>query len=217
MTRRHPLRYLTTILMFCALLAASLPAAASEAPAKRGRASWYGDDLHGKKTASGEAYDMNALTAAHKTLPLGTVVRVTNLSNGRSVLVTVNDRGPYRGNRDIDVSYSAAKQLGIVRPGSAAVRIEVLGDAKGRPLDPDSAYFVRIRSYASKAEAERLVRKLEREGEAAARVRTRTENGRKRWMVCVGPFRDFDDARALRRHLMQRHADIDIVADRARD
>ena len=92
MTRRHPLLYPTTILMLCALLLAALPAAASEAPTKRGRASWYSDDLHGKKTASGEAYDLNALTAAHKTLPLGTVVRVTNLANGRSVLVTVNDR-----------------------------------------------------------------------------------------------------------------------------
>lgn len=217
MTRRLFLLCLTAFLSLCALLDAPLPASAREAPTRRGYASWYGGDLHGRKTASGEPFDMHAPTAAHKTLPLGTVVRVTNLSNGRSVLVAVNDRGPYRRNRDIDVSYFAAKQLGIVKPGSAAVRIDVLGDAKGRPLDPDSAYFVRINAYPGKAEAQRLVRTLERKGEVTARVRQSTENGRTRWTVCVGPFRDFTDARALRRRLMRHRADIDIVAGPARD
>ncbi len=94
-----------------------------------GYASWYGPNFHGKKTASGERYDMYALTAAHKTLPMNTYVRVENLRNGRSLVVRVNDRGPFVRNRVIDLSYTAAKKLGIVGPGTAKVRITALAEA----------------------------------------------------------------------------------------
>jgi rare lipoprotein A len=89
-----------------------------------GRASWYGPWHHGRPTASGEKFDMNKLTAAHRTLPLGTNVRVTNLDNGRSVDVTINDRGPYVGTRVIDLSRGAARELRMEREGLAAVLIE---------------------------------------------------------------------------------------------
>lgn len=89
-----------------------------------GVASWYGRQFHGRKTASGETFDMNALTAAHRTLPLNCYVRVTNEKNGKSVVVKINDRGPFHGNRVLDLSYGAAKKLGIVDAGSAKVRIE---------------------------------------------------------------------------------------------
>lgn len=89
-----------------------------------GVASWYGRQFHGRKTASGETFDMNALTAAHRTLPLNCYVRVTNEKNGKSVVVKINDRGPFHGNRVLDLSYGAAKKLGIVDVGSAKVRIE---------------------------------------------------------------------------------------------
>ena len=93
----------------------------------RGIASWYGPNFHGKKTSNGEYYNMYDFTAAHKTLPMNTMVKVTNLNNGRSVVVRINDRGPFVKNRIIDLSYSAAKKLGIVATGTAPVELEVLG------------------------------------------------------------------------------------------
>ncbi|WP_180003228.1 MULTISPECIES: septal ring lytic transglycosylase RlpA family protein [unclassified Acinetobacter] len=89
-----------------------------------GTASWYGRQFHGRKTASGETFDMNALTAAHRSLPLNCFIRVTNRNNGKSVVVKVNDRGPFHGNRVLDLSYGAAKQLGITSAGTANVSIE---------------------------------------------------------------------------------------------
>lgn len=99
-----------------------------------GNASWYGNGFHGRKTASGERYNMHALTAAHRTLPMGTVVKVTNTRNGKSVMVKVNDRGPFHGNRVLDLSKAAASQLGFVSSGTAPVKIELLGrGAKAAP------------------------------------------------------------------------------------
>ena len=89
-----------------------------------GVASWYGRQFHGRKTASGETFDMNALTAAHPTLPLNCYIRVTNNSTGKSVVVKVNDRGPFHGNRVVDLSYGAAKQIGLTNAGLGKVSIE---------------------------------------------------------------------------------------------
>ena len=89
-----------------------------------GLASWYGRQFHGRKTASGETFDMNGLTAAHRSLPLNCYVKVTNKTNGKSVVVKVNDRGPFHGNRVLDLSYGAAKQLGVTNAGTAKVSIE---------------------------------------------------------------------------------------------
>ncbi len=94
---------------------------------QEGLASWYGKDFHGRKTSNGEIYDMYAMTAAHKTLPMNVHLRVTNRSNGHSTVVRINDRGPFVKGRIIDLSYSAAKELGVVGPGTAPVRIEALG------------------------------------------------------------------------------------------
>jgi rare lipoprotein A len=100
---------------------------AEPVPAPRmGHASWYGDEFARRQTASGERFDPDKLTGAHRTLPLGTRVRVTNLLNGRSVLVTINDRGPVLRRREIDLSYAAARALGMLRQGVARVRIEVV-------------------------------------------------------------------------------------------
>lgn len=89
-----------------------------------GKASWYGQQFHGKKTASGERFNMHALTAAHRNLPLNCYVRVTNKNNGKSVVVKVNDRGPFHGNRVLDLSYGAAKKIGIADTGVGHVLIE---------------------------------------------------------------------------------------------
>jgi rare lipoprotein A len=91
-----------------------------------GTASWYGRHFHGRRTASGQRFNMNAMTAAHKTLPMGTKIRVTNLANGRSVMLTINDRGPFARNRIIDVSRRAARELGFLRRGVAKVRVQVI-------------------------------------------------------------------------------------------
>lgn len=116
------------------------PAPAKPAPPavigweQTGRASWYGEPHHGRKTSSGEIYDMNALTAAHRTLPIGTRVRVTNLANGRSVEVRINDRGPFVGGRILDLSQAAARRLGPLGAGVFRVRLTVLAvaDSPGR-------------------------------------------------------------------------------------
>lgn len=91
---------------------------------QNGVASWYGRQFHGRKTASGERFDMNALTAAHRSLPLNCYIRVTNKNNGKSVIVKVNDRGPFHGNRVLDLSYGAAKRIGLTDAGTTNVNIE---------------------------------------------------------------------------------------------
>ncbi len=97
---------------------------------ERGTASWYGKQFHGRKTASGETYNMYAMTAAHKTLPMGTYVRARNLDSGKTVDVRINDRGPFVRGRIIDLSYEAAKRMGVVGPGTAPVEIVALGSLK---------------------------------------------------------------------------------------
>ena len=123
-----------------------------------GLASWYGPDFHGRPTSSKEIYDMNDMTAAHKTLPFGTWVLVSNLDNGRSVAVRINDRGPFVAGRIIDLSYAAARMLGVVGPGTVPVRLELLD----RNAPPPSArlYSVQAGSFAAKDNAERLRDKL---------------------------------------------------------
>ena len=119
---------------------------------ERGIASWYGKKFHGRRTSSGETYNMYEMTAAHKELPLPTYVQVTNLKNGRQVILRVNDRGPFHGNRIIDLSYSAASKLGIVREGTGLVEV--------RALDPSnySAHSRKVKniSSASKNNSENL-------------------------------------------------------------
>jgi rare lipoprotein A len=104
----------------------------SLAPYKaRGIATWYGRRYHGKQTASGERYDMYAMTAAHTTLPIPSYARVTNLANGKSVVVRINDRGPFVDGRIIDLSYTAAHKLGVLAGGNARVEVEALVPARG--------------------------------------------------------------------------------------
>ncbi len=92
-----------------------------------GKASWYGPGFHGRRTANGEVFNSNDLTAAHRSLPFGTKVRVTNMNNGRSVVVRINDRGPFAGGRIIDLSAGAARSINMINSGVAPVRVEVLG------------------------------------------------------------------------------------------
>jgi rare lipoprotein A len=117
---------------------------------EKGIASWYGTKFHGRRTSSGEKYDMYAMTAAHKTLPLPTYVQVTNLENGRKIVVKVNDRGPFHGNRLIDLSYSAATKLGIVAKGTGLVELKALTPGEQREVEV-SPVVPMSKPYASNA------------------------------------------------------------------
>ena len=116
---------------------------AQESEIMSGKASWYGRDFHGGSTASGLDYDMYTFTAAHRTLPMGTVVRVTDQNNGKSVMVCVTDRGPFVRGRIIDLSFAAAQQIDIDDKGISKVKLEVISDESGTPLNADQAYYVR--------------------------------------------------------------------------
>lgn len=124
---------------------------ARESEIYTGKASWYGKDFHNKATASGLDYDMYTFTAAHRTLPLGTVVKVTDQHNGKSVMVCVTDRGPYVQGRIIDLSYAAAQKLDIKNRGVCKVALEVISDETGTPLKKDKAYFVKYVSDNGKS------------------------------------------------------------------
>lgn len=125
-----------------------------------GMASWYGPPYHNRKAATGEIYDMHQFTAAHKTLPLNSIVRVTNVANGKSVIVRINDRGPFIGTRIIDLSYAAAHEIETWRAGVAKVRVEVLETPK--PLDQGGRWCVQIGAFSDEDEAARLKSKLMR-------------------------------------------------------
>jgi rare lipoprotein A len=133
---------------------AGLPPGPMPGVPQTGIASWYGPGFHGHATTSGECYDQHGLTAAHPTLPLGTRARVTNLDTGRSVEVRVNDRGPFVKGRAIDLSYAAATSIGMVGPGTAPVRIEVVA----RPAGGYSrvAYAVQVGAFSEETKAHAL-------------------------------------------------------------
>lgn len=131
---------------------------------EEGLASWYGRRFHGRKTASGELYDMYAMTAAHPTLPIPSYARVTALGNGRSVVVRINDRGPFHGKRVIDLSYTAAYKLGFIGKGSTRVRVESIdpetADTQGAVL-PENVYL-QVGAFADAARAAQLRDRLQR-------------------------------------------------------
>jgi rare lipoprotein A len=127
-----------------------------------GWASWYGEPFHGRKTASGAVYDMHQLTAAHKTLPLGTRVMVTHLKNGNTVAVTINDRGPFVEGRIIDLSYAAAQALGMAGEGVAKVRVEVIDTGTVVASPARGPFTVQVGSFADRANAGRLMGELQK-------------------------------------------------------
>ncbi|RLC59038.1 MAG: septal ring lytic transglycosylase RlpA family lipoprotein, partial [Chloroflexi bacterium] len=140
----------------------------SEGFVQRGIASWYGTKFHGRSTSSGEIYNMHAMTAAHKTLPIPVYVQVKNLDNGRSTVVRVNDRGPFIAGRIIDLSYAAARKLGVDGPGTANVEISVLREGEQKPtrvarsiplntdLNEDLPLFIQMGSFSSQLNANNM-------------------------------------------------------------
>ncbi|MFA5072824.1 MAG: septal ring lytic transglycosylase RlpA family protein [Nitrospirota bacterium] len=189
------------------------PLATHEQFMQSGIASWYGRDFHGKKTSNGERYDMYGMTAAHKTLPLGVHVKVYHVQNGREVTVRVNDRGPFVKGRIIDLSYAAAKKLGVDVTGTAFVRIEALGykddSGEGRTLayrEPASyitgTYTIQVGSFKQTVNAERLSGEMKRLY-GFSDVRATTVNGDMFYRVYAGKYTSLTDAEVAEKKFVQ--------------
>ena len=177
------------------------PMASANGFSETGNASWYGPDFHGKKTASGEIYNKYAFTAAHKTLPFGTKVKVINLDNGLSTTVVINDRGPFKSGRIIDLSYSAAQKINMVGTGTARVRINAIGSTQSTTVVNDKtsakttnkssvvtnnvsgSYYVQVAAYSVQDNANQTAKKLSNMGYAQA---IRKSNGK--YAVVAGPY-----------------------------
>jgi rare lipoprotein A len=153
-----------------------------------GMASWYGYPYHGRHTTSGEVYDMNTLTAAHRTLPFNTLVAVHNLDNGKDVQVRINDRGPFVDGRVIDLSLAAARKIELVGPGTARVKLEILNRVAVAQL-----FAIQIGAFKEKANAERLVNRLAAEWQAVQTHQVEDDRGLF-YRVFVGRFPNYSQA-----------------------
>jgi rare lipoprotein A len=168
---------------------------------ERGVASWYGNKFHGRKTSSGEKYNMYAMTAAHKTLPLPTYVEVSNLENGRQIIVKVNDRGPFHQNRIIDLSYVAAKKLGITRKGTGLVEVRAINPSEpyrastvstasigSNNISYQPGLFIQAGAFKSRDNALRLKSKLTADLNRPVRISEAFTRGDTFYRVQVGPL-----------------------------
>jgi rare lipoprotein A len=165
---------------------------------QHGIASWYGGDFHGRPTSSGEIYDMYQLTCAHNTLPLGTMVMVTNLENGRSLELRVNDRGPFVKERIIDLSYAAAQMLEMWQKGTALVKVEVMSPV----IEQVQKFTIQVGSFIDEAKAQKLVDQLRKSFENVylTTVETLTDTYHR---VRVGLFENRESALVIAEKLSQ--------------
>jgi len=181
---------------------------------ERGIASWYGKKFHGHKTSNGETYNMYAMTAAHKTLPIPTYVQVTNLNNGKQVVVRVNDRGPFHENRIIDLSYAAASKLGITGTGTGLVEIRTLepgepttsatriasNDSPAATIQtPPKSHqlYLQLGSFISRDNAESLRARLTLNNVSGVAVEQSTVDRKQIYRVRIGPLRSVEEADKL--------------------
>ena len=166
---------------------------------QKGIASWYGNKFHGRRTSSGEDYDMYAMTAAHKTLPIPVYVEVKNTDNGRVAVVKVNDRGPFHEGRIIDLSYAAATKLGVAQSGTANVAIRVVTSAEEKnqqlsstvvesPLDENGKLYVQVAAFSTEENALQHLGKLQGEGFSDVRLHTESQKGKAIYRVRIGPL-----------------------------
>ena len=171
-----------------------------------GWASWYGEEFHGRPTASGAVYNMYELTAAHRTLPLGTKVIVTHLRKRRSVMVTINDRGPFVPGRIIDLSYAAAKMPDMLEEGVAWVKVEVVSLPGGLKI----GYTVQVGAFSNRERAEGLKEELKSRGFNPYITLFETTHG-KYWRVRIGTFSNREAAEAMARRLSALGYDVIVM------
>lgn len=182
---------------------------------EEGVASWYGPGFHGKRTANGEIFDQNGISAAHKILPLGEKVRVTHLGTGKSLDLRINDRGPFVDDRIIDLSRGAAKELGILGAGTARVRVASLGalpglaQSKGGSYDLKGDYFVQLGSFGSHENARQLARRLLDLGHQGRIIR----GSNNMWNVQLGPWPDTARASAMLQLFRKLYPGAFVVGD----
>ncbi len=196
------------------------PLASSKGFVQQGIASWYGEQFHGRKTANGETYNMYGISAAHKTLPLGTWVRVYNLENNKNLDLRINDRGPFVTGRIIDLSYKAAQMLGVAKPGTAKVKIVALGEASGsdksgktiyKPVDYFRGNFtVQVGAFTVRKNAQKLKIKLGRKY-INSHINEYTDARGKFYRVRVGRFRELEDAERFNEELTRAGAKNSFV------
>jgi len=177
-----------------------------------GIASWYGEDYHGRKTANGEVYDMYAMTAAHRTLPFHTRVRVTNLENGKKTEVRINDRGPFIAGRIIDLSYSGARAIGMLGSGTAKVTLEAIGFAGGQSPSPQGSFVIQVGSFAQKENATRFHAQLEKKY-PYVRIIIWESNVQRLYRVRLGAFRTEAEARRQAEILKKEHLSGFVVRE----
>jgi rare lipoprotein A len=204
-------RAAVVLMVFCALLSGCSANRRPETrphggvrPLEKGTASWYGVKFHGRRTASGERFDMNELTAAHPSLPFGTRLEVRNVRNGKSVVVRVNDRGPFSKSRILDLSFGAAREIGLVLSGTAPVELFLM-DKGGAP----PRYTVQVAAFGEEDRALTLKRELSR---YYPETSVRSDGTWSR--VQVGAFEDRDRADDLRRELAAMGMSSIVVAAR---
>jgi rare lipoprotein A len=192
------------------------PAAARLGSTESGVASWYGHPYHGRRAANGEIYDMEKMTAAHRTLPFGTWVRVRNLENKKTVDVRITDRGPFVGGRILDLSHAAAVSIDMIGPGTAKVKLTVIrggeGGAGGSPAKvsageppaPPARYAVQVGAFTDRRNADRIQSAMERRYGSATMVK---RDGRPvQWRVLVGRESTQEDAEALAQRIRSDNA-----------
>jgi rare lipoprotein A len=182
----------------------------SEGFSQRGMASWYGTKFHGNKTSNGEIYDMYAMTAAHKTLPIPTYVEVTNLSNGKKITVRVNDRGPFHEGRIIDLSYTAATKLGTIQNGTSPVSIRAINTSsyerpskQTTPSNSKGHLFIQAGAFASLNNATKLKNKLIDVNINNIVINTDNSSANPLYRVQVGPYTAISEADSMRLKLHQ--------------
>ena len=172
---------------------------------ERGVASWYGPDFHGVRTSVGEPYDMYSMTAAHRTLPLPAYARVTNLKNGRSIVVRINDRGPFKANRIIDLSYAGALKLDMIREGTTMVEVRALApDQAALPPPAPASIFAQAGAFAVEDNGRRLRDRLAAAGVGNIVLRGDEAGGRTIYRVRIGPIESVPafDALVARLHAL---------------
>ena len=174
--------HLGLALLVVYLLLACAQATSPRPQVQYGKASWYGETFHGRRTASGEVYDMSQLTAAHRHAPLGSYAVVTNVHTGRSVRVRINDRGPFKKDRIIDLSHAAARQLGMLEAGVTHVKVELLSDTA-----PAATFVVQAGAYRQRSNAARAQRVLVAHY-PTARVTQSSQDSQWLYRVHLGPF-----------------------------
>jgi rare lipoprotein A len=174
-----------------------------------GVASWYGDPYHGRKAANGEVYDMEQLTAAHRILPFGAIVDVTNISNRKQVRVRITDRGPFVGDRIIDLSRAAARSIDMIGPGTSRVLIRLVEYGPARLLPSGGPFAVQVGAFSERANADELAQRLSRRYDPVGVVRR--EGSRAPWRVLVGRKSDQAQAEALAGALRHDFNDVLIV------